>query len=202
MLVRLSGAIVEHLDLEGPTSDGRSELVSRLEAHRCYAHGRRLWLEHGTKGSFDESRELFERAFAHDPSYVPALVSLAHLHAFRFNFTTEPETLEAGAGYARSCRRGRPEPVRASCLAGLHPDPDGQALRGLRGGTAGDGAGPYPAYGPYFAAWALQWASDPGEASTLHRHITGLPPPQDLHRWRRRKALDAAPALRRTQPPT
>jgi hypothetical protein len=101
MLERLSVAIIEHLDLDGPTSEDRAGLASRLEAHRCYSQGRRLCLEHGTKGSFDESRELFEQAIAHDPSYVPALVNLAHLHAFRFNFTTEPESLETAADYAR-----------------------------------------------------------------------------------------------------
>jgi tetratricopeptide (TPR) repeat protein len=189
MLERLSTAIIERVDFENPTSEDRAELASRLEAHRCYAQGRRLWLEHGTKGSFDESRALFEQAIAHDPSHVPALVSLAHLYAYQFNFTTEPESLEAGADYARRAIAADPNAYEPHAWLGYILIFQGKILEGYEEERRAMELDPTHSQAPYFAAWALEWASNPDEALRLHHHITGQPAPEDLHHWRRSQAL-------------
>jgi serine/threonine protein kinase/Tfp pilus assembly protein PilF len=189
MLDRLAGTIIARLELEGPTSAPPSAVAPRLEAHRCYAQGRRLWLERGTKGSFDEARELFEQAVAHDPSYVPALVSLAHLHAFRFNFTTESETLEVAADYARRAIAADPCRAEPHVWLGYILSQQEKLLEAYEEERRAMELDPSHVHAPTFAAWVLERACDPGEALRLHQCLTGQPAPEDLHRWRRGEAL-------------
>jgi TolB-like protein len=173
MLDRLCETIIALLDLAGPTSEARPTLAPSLEAYRCYAHGRRLWLERGTEGAFDEARELFERAVVLDPSCALALMSLSKLHAYRFNSTTEPETLELAADYARRAIAADPRLAEARGYLGYVLMLQGNLLEAYDEERPAMVLDPTLAIEPYFAGYVLQAACDPGVASRLHQHLTG-----------------------------
>jgi tetratricopeptide (TPR) repeat protein len=164
-------------------------LAPRIEAYRCYTEGRRLWLERGTIGAFDEVRELFERAVVHDPSYALALASLSKLHAYRFNSTTEPETLELAADYARRAVAADPSLAKARGYLGYVLALQGKLIEAYDEERQAMELDPTQALAPYLTGYVLQAACDPGVASRLHQHLTGQPAPPDPHRWRRVEAL-------------
>jgi serine/threonine protein kinase/tetratricopeptide (TPR) repeat protein len=189
LLEELCEMIVARLDLTVPTTEAPPTLAPRIEAYRCYAQGRRLWLERGTLGAFDEVRELFERAVFHDPSYAPALASLSKLHAYRFNFTTESETLELAADYARRAIAADPRLAEARGYLGYVLMFQGNPIEAYDEVRQAMELDPTLALAPYLVGYILQQACDPGVASRLHQHLTGQPAPPDLHRWRRAEAL-------------
>ena len=97
---RLSQAVLQSLNLTLPTPAGVAALTRDLQAFEYYARGRRLW-QRLEKGTFDQARELYEKAIGQEPQYAPALSGLAALHAMRFTFTTDDAELEQAADYAR-----------------------------------------------------------------------------------------------------
>jgi serine/threonine protein kinase/tetratricopeptide (TPR) repeat protein len=189
MLDRLSGTILVGLNLEGPMPETPAQPAPKFEAYQYYAQGRRLWLDTGKKGSSDEAREQFEQAITHDPSYAPALASLAQWHAYRFNFTTEPETLEVAADYARRAIAADPRLAEAHVWLGYVFYHQGKSLECYQEQRQAMELHPTHPVAPYFAAAVLQRATSRGEATGLHQYLTGQPAPDDLHRWRRGEAL-------------
>jgi eukaryotic-like serine/threonine-protein kinase len=97
---RLSRAVISSLNLRLPTPPSEPAGPPDVLAFEYYARGRRLW-QRLEKGTFDQAREMYERAIAIQPEYALALSGLAGLHAMRFTFTTDPAELEQATGYAR-----------------------------------------------------------------------------------------------------
>ena len=70
---RLSQAILASLNLTLPTPAAGVIVARDLQAFEYYARGRRLW-QRLEKGTFDQARELYERAIAQEPNYALSAV--------------------------------------------------------------------------------------------------------------------------------
>jgi serine/threonine-protein kinase len=167
-----------------------SATTPNLEAYECCARGY-LLLQRGEKGSQERAQELFERAVSLEPGYARALAGLAGLHTLRFNYTTDPQTLEVAADYARRAIDADPHLSQAHVWLGYLYTRQGKVLEAYEQERKAMELDPSNPMAPYFAGAQLLTACR-RDALELHRHITGQPDAPDLHRWRRREALKLA----------
>ncbi len=173
---RLSRAIVSSLSLRLPTPGEGSDQPPSLQAFEYYARGRRLFLRL-EKGTFDQARELYEKAIALEPGHAAALSGLAGLHAMRFTFTTDHQDLEHAAGYARRAIAADPhlgDPHVWLGYALLRQERMDEALDQERQAAELDPANGYP---PYFAGCVECFRNRPGEALRYFQCAVTLEPP-------------------------
>jgi serine/threonine protein kinase/tetratricopeptide (TPR) repeat protein len=150
---RLAQVVASRLNLTAPSGLTTDAGAASLAAYELYAQGKRL-ADRLEKGTFDQAADLFEEAIRLDPRHAPALSGLAKVHAMRFTYTTNPEELEAAAGFARraieaDARTGEPHAWLSYAL--LRSGDPGAAFDAARRAIELD---PTLAYGTYFAACA------------------------------------------------
>lgn len=173
---RLSRAVVESLSLRLPSGPTAVEGPPSLQAFEYYARGRRLFLRL-EKGTFDQARELYERAVAADPGHAVSLAGLASLHAMRYTFTTDPQELETSAGYARRSIAADPKLAEPHVWLGYTLLRQGRMDEALEQEQLAATLDPANGYAPYFAACVEQFRGRPAEAVTHFQRAVGLEPP-------------------------
>ena len=172
---RLSQAVTASLSLRVPAQAVVPEAPS-LPAFEYYARGRRLF-QRLEKGTFDQARELYEKAAAVAPGYASALSGLAGLHAMRFTFTTDPQELERASEYARRAIEADPRLGDPHVWLGYALMRQGRMDEALaeefRAGELDAANG----YAPYFAACAEQFRNRSARAVPLFQRAVTLEPP-------------------------
>ena len=173
---RLSRAVASSLSLRLPTPGHEPDQPPNLQAFEYYARGRRLFLRL-EKGTFDQARELYEKAIAVEPGHAAALSGLAGLHAMRFTFTTDPQELECAAGYARRAIAANPQLSDPHVWLGyalLRQGLMDAALDEERRAAELDPANGYP---PYFAGCVECFRNRPEAALPFFQRAVTLDPP-------------------------
>lgn len=172
---RLSQAVAAGLSLHVP-SDSRQPDAPSLSAFEYYARGRRLFFRL-EKGTFDQARELYEKAIAIEPGHAPALSGLAGLHAMRFTFTTDPQELERAADYARRAVAADPHLADPHVWLGYARMRQGRMDEAIAAQQRAGELDPANGYPPYFAACAEQFRNHPAEALPFFQRAVTLEPP-------------------------
>ena len=139
-----------------PGSAARAPRVSarHIDAYENHARGSRLFhrLE---KGTLDQAQGLFEEALGADPAYVPALASLAAVHAMRFPYQTDPGELEISAGYARRAIAADPDLAEPRIWLGYALFRQDRLEEGLAEECRAMELDPASVYAAYFAGVSL-----------------------------------------------
>jgi len=173
---RLSQAVVGTLNLNVPTPAAAVIRARDLQAFELYARGRRLF-QRLEKGTFDQARELYERAIEQEPNHAQALSGLAALHAMRFTFTTDDGELEKSSSYARRAIAADPilsDPYVWLGYVMMRRNRIEEAIETERRAHALDPGNGYP---PYFAACAKLFSGRPAEALPDFQRAVNLEPP-------------------------
>jgi serine/threonine protein kinase/Flp pilus assembly protein TadD len=173
---RLSRAVLQSLNLKLPTPAAGVIQARDLRAFECYARGRRLW-QRLEKGTFDQARELFQKAISQEPDHAQALSGLAALHAMRFTFTTDPGELKQASSYARRAIAADPKLADPHVWLGYalmrHDRMDEALDEELRAAELD----PENGYAPYFAGCVQQFRGRPAEAIPFFQRAVKREPP-------------------------
>jgi eukaryotic-like serine/threonine-protein kinase len=172
---RLARAVLQSLHLNVPTA---AAVIQRRDVHafECYARGRRLW-QRLQKGTFDQARELYEKAIEQEPGHAQALAGLAALHAMRFTFTTDPAELERASSYARRSIASDPslgDPHVWLGYALMRQNRMDEALAAELRAAELDPANGYP---PYFAGCVEQFRGRAAESIPYFQRAVKREPP-------------------------
>ncbi|MEO6212144.1 MAG: protein kinase [Vicinamibacterales bacterium] len=171
----LSCAVLRTLHIKLPTPAQGVIQRRDLHAFECYARGRRLW-QRLEKGTFEQARELYEKAISQEPAHAQALAGLAALHAMRFTFTTDAAELEQAAQYARRSIAADPllgEPHVWLGYALMRCDRMDEALGAELRAADLDPVNGYP---PYFAGCVQQFRGRPGDAMPFLQRAVEVDP--------------------------
>ena len=172
---RLSQAVLQSLNLTLPTPAGVAALTRDLQAFEYYARGRRLW-QRLEKGTFDQARELYEKAIGQEPQYAPALSGLAALHAMRFTFTTDDAELEQAADYARRAIAADPMLSDPHVWLGYALMRQNRMDEALEEELRGVDLDPNAGYPPYFAGCVQQFCGRATEALPFFQRAIKVEP--------------------------
>ncbi len=151
----------------------------KLDAYERHARGRRFFLQL-EKGSFDQARQFFEQAISADSGYAPALAGLAAVHAMRFTFTTDPQELEAAAGYARRAITADPDLAEPRIWLGYALLRQGRFDEGLEQERKAMELDPSAVFAPYFGACCAALPGRHAEGLALFQRALELEP---RHGW-------------------
>ena len=172
---RLSQAVITSLSLRVPAPAVAAESPS-LSAFEYYARGRRLF-QRLEKGTFDQARELYEKAVEVAPDHAAALSGLAGLHAMRFTFTTDAQELERAAEYARRSIAADPQLGDPHVWLGYALLRQGRMDEALNEERKAAELDPANGYAPYFAAAVEQFRDRPAAAIPFFQRAVTLDPP-------------------------
>ena len=173
---RLSQAILASLNLTLPTPAAGVVAARDLQAFEYYARGRRLF-QRLERGTFDQARELYERAIAQEPNHARALSGLAGLHAMRFTFTTDTGELEKAAEYANRAIAADPHLADPHVWLGYAFMRWNRMDEALAAELRAAELDPDNGYPPYFAGCTFQFQGRSAEALPFfQRAITREPP--------------------------
>lgn len=174
---QLSAAIAQKLGGGGEPLAPRPS--PKLDAYERHARGRRYFLQL-EKGSFDQARQFYEQAIGADPSYAPALAGLAAVHAMRFTFTTDPQELEAAAGYARRAIVADPVLAEPRIWLGYALLRQGRFDEGLEQERKAMELDPSAVFAPYFGACCAALPGRHAEGLALFQRALAIEP---RHGW-------------------
>jgi TolB-like protein/tetratricopeptide (TPR) repeat protein len=170
---RLSRAVISSLNLQLPTPAPAASGPPDVLAFEYYARGRRLW-QRLEKGTFDQARELYERAIALHPNYAPALSGLAALHAMRFTFTTDPGELEQASAYAQRAIASNPRLGDPHIWLGYALMRQGRMDEALQAELTAAALEPDSVYALYFAGCVEQFRHRSAAALPYFQRAVGM----------------------------
>ena len=151
---RLAAAVVRMFPLDLAATMAKRAQAPSLDAYELNATGMRLF-HRLQKGTFNDAKQLFERAIAADPRFAPPHGGLAAIHAMNFTFTTDRRELELAEAYARRAIELDPTSGVAYPWLAYACWRTGRIEESLAAAATAARLAPDSAYGRYFAGCAL-----------------------------------------------
>jgi eukaryotic-like serine/threonine-protein kinase len=186
MQQRISAGVLERLNLQPLPSVARAPASVRV--YECCVRGLQLQ-QRMDKGSMQQGEELFAEAVALDEHCARALAGLAAIHALRYIFTTDPQTLESAESLAQRAIQADGELSEPHQWIGYIRTQQGRFVEAFIAYQRAAELDPGNHTAFYFMGTCLSLFSGRAEAQVLCERLTGGPCQDDPHHWRREEAL-------------